>query len=194
MLKGITSQKDYEKKKRNMQTFLALFILGILALSTAGYALFSAADSSQSKKYGKISFTLTDKGWQGKGFNFVTSYLPQDVEGIPFSGRPTLPEFSGKVYFVTATSRIPAAEWVNAVPMQSFQLACLPEQANESGCGELPLKDCNDAAPQNAVIIFKDANETSATYTPGCLMVYGDETAAVKTVDKAIFLMNGVIK
>ena len=194
MLKNITSQKDSEKKVDKMKTFLTLFILGILALSTAGYALFSSSDSTQSQKYGKLRFTLTNTGWQGEGLNFITRYLPQDVESIPFSGRPTLPEFNGKTYFVTVDSRVPAAEWANAVPMQSFQLACLPEQANESGCEELPLKDCNDAAPQNAIIIFKDANESSAVYTPWCLTVYGDETGAIKTIDKAIFLMNGVIK
>lgn len=194
-MRQITSHKEIEKKRSKTQMFLAIFILGILGLSTAGYAVFySSGSNTLSQKYKGISFRQTDNGWQGEGFEFYTSFLPQDVESIPFSGVPRLEDFSTRVYFVTASSDIPAREWANSVPMQSFQLACLPEEANLTGCEELPLKDCSSASSDSAVIIFKESNVTSASYSPFCFTVSGDEAGAVKAVDKALFLMSGIIE
>lgn len=194
MLKKIGSDRKSAENSQKSQKFLAFFILGTLALSTFGYALFSASDSTQAQKYNGKRFTLTENGWQGEGLNFATYYLPQEVDMIPFSGsRPSLQDFNTKVYFVTATSNTPAIEWANTVPMQTFQLACLPEEADKSGCEDLPLKSCADANYQSAVIIFRNANETSATYSPYCLTIYGDDSGATRAVDKAVYLMNGVI-
>jgi len=160
MLPKILTKTEKEKKEKRLKTILTVLIVVILAASTAGFAL-DIATKKEKKEYGEFVFSKTEDGyWKPKNVNLLTAYLPQEVENISSSGILDIEYFSNKVYFVSAQNRPAAFELIRAVPIENIQLACLPEQEDEAGCEELPLKSCEDAEFGNAVIIFNASNKT----------------------------------
>ncbi len=196
MIPKIVSIKDREEKAKRMKVWLSVIIVVILAASTASYALYTSP-STTSQNFNGFKFYLGENGWKGKDFNFYTVFHPEEVLDVPLNGVPGLGDFSVKTYLIlpSSGSRNAAGEFANAVPMQSIQIACLPEDADLDSCKDLPLKDCNNAGPDNAVAIFRDSeNETFANYAQWCLQVSGDDIGMLKAVDKLIYSMYGVIK
>lgn len=193
MIPKIVSKEQKEKKRSRIQVIFALAVILILAASYISYA--SLSSDSKTEKYNGKRFTLTDNGWQGSGLSFATRYLPSEVENISMTGAPQQDSFNTKVYLVAPTSRSAALELLRALPIQSLQEACLPEQADMELCADLPLKSCDDASQQNAIIIFREENETSARYSRSCLEIAGsDEDAMTLAVDKALYSMYGIIR
>ncbi len=195
MLSRIVTAQEREKKRQRMQMFLTIFIVVILGASTIGFAL-SSSDTDV-KKYNKQKFYQTQQGWQGKGLDFATRYLPQDVENVTLQGSLSLDLFARKLYLVvdppTRNIQSELYEWANIVPMNNPNAACLPEYGEDEGCVELPLKDCENADPLTTVLIFKDSNESMIKAYGSCVTIQGDNEGMLKAIDKAIYVMYGVI-
>ena len=194
MLSKIITKSEKERKQKRMQIFFAVFMVGILAASTLGYSLSSS--NTNSVKYNGKKFYQTNQGWQGKDLNFFTAYLPQDVEFIPVQGILNLNIFLNKLYVVTDPEQSFSNEWIEwsrAVPMSNPNPSCLPEDEDKEACAELPLKDCNDADLQTAILIFKNTNESYINVNGNCVEIAGDSLDLLKAVDKAIYVMYGVM-
>jgi len=193
MMRKIELAGDKEEKEKRKKMWLTIIMVGIMALSTAGFALNFA--STETKKYNGFKFERSDSGWTTGSLPVATTYLPSDVENISSSGSFQSSDFSAKAYIILGQSiRAPAVELISALPLKNSQMACLPEQENDSDCSDLPLKSCYDADSQNAVIIFKESNETSLSYRGYCLQIQGDEEGLLKAADKAVFMAYGIIK
>jgi len=192
-MKKIVTGKDKEEKDRKMKTWLTVFIVVVMAASTAGFAMEFV--TTESKSYNGIKFTKTDQGWQPKGFQITTSYLPQDLENLTSEGSFSFNDFNSKAYLISAPyMRNNALELLRYLPLKNLQSACLPEDENVSYCSDLPLKSCSDANPQNAIIIFTESNQTSVKYSNHCLKLEGDSDSMLKSADKALFIAYGIIK
>jgi len=191
MMLKIESREEKERKRGRLQLIFAIIVVVILAASTASYALISS--DSKTEKYNGKRVYQTETGWQVKGLEFTTSFLPQEVENLSLEGTPSIGDFYNKVYAISPYSRNALSEWARIVPMTGLQLACLPEQANDPACQDLPLKSCDDAGPQNAILVFQESNETSAKYSRGCLEIFGDENSMIQMVDKIAYVMSGTI-
>ena len=197
MIPKLKTASEQEKKEKRMKLLMTIFVVVILGASTAGYALMETS-SSETEKYNGTTFIKTENGWQPKKMDFVTTYLPQDVENISVSGDLNLENFKNNAYLVASGEEQfgAANELLKVLPLQKATLSCLPENENESFCEQLPLKDCEDASTENPVIIFtsdETTNETSVSYSDYCLKIEGKEEGFVMAADKAIFVLYGIM-
>jgi len=194
MIPKLKTAQAEEKKEKRMKLLMTIFVVVILGASTAGYALMETS-SSESQKYNGTMFIKTESGWQPKKMNFVTTYLPGDVENISVSGDLSIDNFKNNAYLVASGEEQfgAANELLKVLPLQKATLSCLPENENESFCKDFPLKDCGDASTETPVIIFSNANETSVSYSDYCLKIEGNEEKFVMAADKAIFVLYGVM-
>ena len=193
-IRKIVTKTEREEKDRKMKIWLTVFIVVVMAASTAGFAVEFSSDSGESKKYNGIKFTLTEQGWQPKGYPIATSYLPQEVENISSSGTFSYMDFNAKAYLISAPyMQSEALELLRYLPINNLQQACLEEEENVSYCSDLPLKGCEDASTDSGVIIFKESNETSIEYGNYCLQIQGDSGNVLKAIDKALFIAYGIM-
>ncbi|MBU2522825.1 MAG: hypothetical protein KKE23_00860 [Nanoarchaeota archaeon] len=193
-MRKIVTRAEREEKDKRLKFWLAIFIVGIMAASTAGFALNFSSDNEESRTYGDLKFTITEQGWQPKGYSIATSYLPQDVENISSKGTFSYTDFNSKVYLISAPyMQNEAIELLRYLPITNLQQACSKEDENISHCADVPLKSCEDASSQSAIIIFKESNETSIDYSGYCLQIQGDSEDILKAADKALFIAYGII-
>jgi hypothetical protein len=184
--------REKEEHERKRHKWMAIIIGIIMALSSAGFALNFATTETHS--YKGLKFYQTEKGWQPKGISIFTSYLPQDVENITSSGTINYQNFNSKVYLIELPyMRSSALEFLQNVPVQNLQQACLPEYENEQFCSDLPTKSCEDADSQNVMLILDEANETSIEYSNYCLEIKGTSEELTKAADKALYQAYGII-
>jgi hypothetical protein len=194
MIPKLKTAQEEEKKEKRSKLLMTIFVVVILGASTAGYALMETS-SSESKKYNGTTFIKTTSGWQPKKMNFVTTYLPGDVENISVSGDLSIDNFANNAYLVASgEGQFSAAnELLKVLPLKKATLSCLPENENESFCKDLPLKNCEDASTENPIIIFSDANETSVSYSDYCLKIEGKDEGFIMAADKTIFVLYGIM-
>ena len=191
-MKRLVFAKEKEEKERRRHKWMAIIIGVIMALSSAGFALNFV--NTETFSYHGLKFYQTEKGWQPKGMSIFTTYLPQDVENITSSGAINYQDFNSKVYLTALPyMRNGALEFLQNVPVQSLQQACLPRYENEQFCSDLPTKSCEDANAQNVVFILDEANETSIAYSNYCLEIKGPGEDLTKAIDKALFQAYGII-
>ncbi len=198
-MKKMVFKKELEEKKKKNQRLMTVFIVGIMALSTLGFAL-SYSNPGEKIKYGSIKFYKTEKGWNPKGYNILTSYLPQDVENFSFLKKNEfdLNPFHNKVYLISPPYlRNYASEFFYNIPTRNLQYACLEKDANLSYCLDLPLKNCNDSSYENAMLIIEESqieNESSMEYSNYCLKIKGHESDIIKFIDRFIFSVYGIME
>jgi len=190
-----TDKESRDKKRRNLMT---IFVSIILLASIAGFSL-DWGGGNEEIKYNGFKFVQTEAGWKtnANGYDIQTTLLPGDVENISLQGVASLNDFGGKIYYIAKSWNMPALQELSLViNAEQFQQACLPEEGNETGCADSPLKNCDDASSSSPVIIFKDANETSAEYSNYCLVLntdLNDSTSSIKIVDRVIFALYGIL-
>ena len=197
MIPKIQSAEEREKKEKKMKLIMTVVVVAILGASTAAYALMETG-TSESKKYNGFTFIRTENGWQPKKMDFVTSYLPQDVENITVSGSLSIDDFSGNAYINAKSSQeiMAANELLKTLKIDKATVSCSPEEENETFCADMPIKSCDDADATNSIIVFSrtDANESTVSYKSHCLIIEGPEDGAIKAADRIIFLLYGIIK
>ncbi|MEM2956044.1 MAG: hypothetical protein QW041_00490 [Candidatus Pacearchaeota archaeon] len=194
MIPKLQTKEEKEKREKRSRLIMTIVVVVILGVSTAAYALMET-QTTETKKYKEFTFFRTDEGWKPKKMNFVTSYLPQDVENISISGSLKLDDFTENAYIVAISNyEITAAnELLKVLRIKKANIACLPENENETFCADFPIKDCRDAAIDNGIIIFSESNETSVSYDNYCLQIRGSKENFIKAVDRIIFELYGII-
>jgi len=194
MIPKLKTRREIEEKAKRKSLLMTIFVIVILGASTAGYA-FMDSYSAEKRKYNGFTFIQIENGWQLKNTNLITRYLPWDVENITISGNPMLDDFRGQGYFIALDNdeRLAAAELINKLPLQKANRACLPKDENEEFCSDIPIKSCDDAGSGNVVVIFERSEENSASYAHGCLEVKGSSEFMLKSADKMLFMLYGVM-
>jgi hypothetical protein len=191
-------EKVDEKKEQKKRRTAGIIIAVIMLFSTAAFAFMESTSNtnSNSQKYKDHTFQLTESGWKTtvNGQSIVTQYLPQDVENIS-SAQFISGNLGSTIYFVANSydEKQAASELSNILNSQRKQFACLPEDSNSSECLELPLKDCNSASSDSGIVIIKESNESSISYSNFCITIKGNATDLVREVDKTIFKIVGII-
>lgn len=186
-IKKIVTKSELEAREKKLRTWMAVFIVVIMAASTAGFAINFASNENE-VKYNDIKFTATQYGWQPEGYDFYTSYLPQDVENFTFDGSFSYSDFSSKVYLISPPYlQNSLMELLRALPMQNLQFACLEEDKNLTYCDNVPIRSCMDANSEAGVIIVKESNESSISYNNYCLEIQGEEQDMQALSDRALF-------
>jgi len=187
----------------------SIIMVSILLMSVASFALFynqSTGGSSSTTNYNNYKFVYTEEGWKtsiktGQGQYYIaTKYLPEDVESINYLGSPIVKsDFQSIVYFVAKTDieRAAANEIDKNLFAQKKEIACLPEEANESACYNMTIKSCENANYLQKIIVFDETeneNETSIIYSNNCLRIKGNQYNLIKAADKTVFIIFDIIK
>jgi len=193
MIRKIVSREEREKKEKRNKIVIGLILVGIMVLSTAGFAFFQIRGGTRNEidkiEYKGIKFfLLEDNLWHFFVDNeeFAVFFNPQEIENISISTTSlSLGNFFGKrVYFSYESDR----EGINEISrnlgrfFKGMQLACL-EKCEE----DLPLKNCSDN-----IIIIKEANESLIKQEENCVYVLGKKEELVKMSDGFIFKFLGI--
>jgi len=197
-LRKILTKDEMLRKEHKKRRIMGIVISLVMLSSIAAFALMEYGQNNtdeNQQKYKDYKFTLSEGGWQTKINNnlITTSFLPQDVENI--SSPAFIQNSFDSVYFIADTfeEKGAAEELSRVIQADRKQLACLPEEENMSYCNDLPLKNCSDASPQTGIIIVEEKNESQINYNNYCLTVSGNSSEIIKSADKAIFVILGII-
>lgn len=205
-MRNIETKEEKEKKGKKIKVY-TIIALAILVMSIAAYA-FLSVEKQEEKTYNKQKFLLTERGWQTtiKGITLITIFFPSELENITVKGFFSIEDFKNKIYYVFTpkeTAAVTELDMLLGRAANSRQSACLREYENESFCAELPIKSCEDASSEQAIIIFKEVkrageeNETfisSISYNNYCLEIEAREEETLKAADKIIFILLGIME
>jgi hypothetical protein len=186
MLKRIKSQEEIEGKRKKNQIWIGAILIGLMVLSTAGYAILNNESTSTKSKYNGYTFYYNNGYWvvqiQEKQYGF--QYLPKDLENVSIAGNYNLQEFSGKVVYFIGTDPAISILLMDIPEIARYQEACL-EGANCSN-SELPIKNC-----ENNLFIFNSLkNETRVYRINNCIYLEGEgEKAAERFLYKSLGVM-----
>ena len=186
MIKKIITPQEKERKDKRSKIIIGVILVGLMLLSTAGYALFSGEKSQENKiKYNDITFYKTLSGWttilNGNQHDF--QYLPGEAGSINLQGISISNYYNKPVFLV---SDYQDANYELARNLQRYteriNRACLTAE----NCSEdLPIKTCNDT-----VIEIREANVTSFLAEDNCVFIASDNP--VKAVDAFLYKILGI--
>jgi hypothetical protein len=185
-MRRIQTPEEIEKKRKRNSLLMGIFMLGILVLSTAGFAFFlnpdalsngndNTADVPTSGSVGN-RWTETISGQQ---LYFTNS--PNDVEDIPVDITLFLHSYSGLPLFLNSENAAINTEIATTLGRfaSRVQEACYGECDNP----DLPEKNCNEN-----LIIWKDSIENKVYQEENCVFIEGD----IGAVDAFLFKILGV--
>ena len=190
-MKKILSKEEVEKKEKRNKTILGVILVGIMVLSTAGYAFYKTGGGEEKNlEYNGLSFILQDDGfWHFiiNSYEFATVYNPKDTENISSVLSLSIQNYSGKVLYFSNGSDLQAANEI-AKNIGRFtervQRACLEE------CEEdLPVKNCSDN-----IILMEEVNETLIKQEGNCVYVMAKGEDMIRVADGFIFEVLGIRK
>lgn len=175
MLKKIGNKHEIAKGKQRNQIIVGIILIGLMVVSTAGYAFLDNKKdvNSQTREYNGLQFVKSGQFWtttiQGQTFYF--SYLPEELGNVSISGDYSLGNYSQEpLYFVN--NNFASQEVVNNIGryVLRYQDACLDK------CSDLPQKSCADN-----LIIFMPGGESKVWKEENCVYLSGDSAMAADT-------------
>jgi len=117
---------------------VGVILIGVMVLSTAGYAFFNTGkDEVKSIEYKGVKFLLGSDGlwhFNVNGYSFSTSYNPKETENISVSSALKLGDYSGRpLYFLYDSKTEGTSEIIKNLGnlVSRVQYACL-EECNEN--------------------------------------------------------------
>jgi len=190
-MRQIKTKEEIERKQNRNKIIIAFVFIGLMVLSTAGFALFSGngITGTDSKKYNGVEFSLNENGyWEFQIQNqvFQTSYTPEETGDIE-SDLISISEINGKpLYFVN-----PESSSLNEIVYNIGRYA--------SRYQEVCLKDLNCTNPDNIVktcddnvIIFSESDENSVKRDNNCIFLNFSPGNEVLVGNRLIFKSLGV--
>lgn len=186
MISKIITPQEKERKDRRNKIIIGAILIGLMLLSTAGYALFSGEKTSGNKiEYNGNTFYKTANGWtttlNGNQHDF--QYLPGEVGSVKVPTEISLNNYYNKPVFLVSDYQ--DANYELVINLQKYteriNRACISENCSE----DLPIKTCNDT-----VIEIREANMTSILVEDNCVFIASDNL--VKAVDAFLYKILGV--
>jgi len=194
-MRQIITKQQAEEKARRKKTIVGIVLVGLMLLSTAGYAFFSGERQSTSSEtkisYNEIKFNLlSDQLWHFyiDSKEYATSFNPKQTENISITGKFNASEYSGKTVYFSSDSSI---EGVNEIlnnlgsTIKRTQYACLEDNCTE----DWPVKSCST----DNIIILQTAEKSSVKKVANCVYIMSTENETLKASDAFIFKSLGVI-
>jgi hypothetical protein len=185
-MKKIMSKEEIEKKNKKLQIILGVVLMGLMVLSTAGFAIMSGDNNTEevSEIYQGFKFVKLGSYWTIELNNqiYYFQYLPQELENLEISGFYDLNQYSEKsLYYVENNIASQLISQNLQGKISKIQEACLIGyncDTNKSIEGNLPQKTCSDN-----LIIFSEELESSS-----------ELKTSVKKIDNCVYLSGEYIK
>lgn len=190
-MRQIISKTEQGKKRKRNQIIVGIILVGVMLLSTLGYA-FNDNSSKNSKKivYNGFKFENQQGLWvlNKDGIDFGFQYNPNEVERVN-GAINLLNNYAGKPLYISSSNRDAEFEIYQNLDriILRKQYACL----NNSKCGDenLPIKTCAD----NFIIIEESENNSSSIIQEqNCVFIKGSKEELVKITDEFLFKIIGV--
>lgn len=182
-MRRIETHAEIESRKKRRTRIFTFLILGILVLSSAGYAFFSNPDSGDSSASGKNGNVVESGGrWYMKFGEQTQSFTssPEAVKNASVIMSSSLSSFAGKILYISSDNQGIYSEIAyNLNPyVERIQAACY------QNCTEdLPEKDCTEN-----LIVFRQGNENKVYQSQNCVFIEGD----MRAVDAFLYKIFGV--
>lgn len=188
MKKILTREQEAKKTQRN-QLIIGFILVGLMLLSTAGYAFTNnEGDTTSNGKidYKGITFVRNGDYWDFSlnGQSYMTQYNPEEVKDINVLTNLSLSDYSNKpLYFATDSGQLEmelATNLKNSV--LRLQSACISEENCENN---LPIKDCS---VDNVIIIKEAINQTERIYqNKKCIFITAEYSNLTRYEDAFLF-------
>ena len=194
IIRKIKTKEEIEKNKRINQIVAGVIMIGLMIISTAGYAFFSRDGGSAKDlkfKYNGIEFAQQKSGlWGAKtseGYAISTAFNPKETENISISFTLDIGNFNKKPLFFTEGNQEARYEILtNLYPfIERTQIVCLK---GENCSATMIQKDCID----NIVIFKEKANNTNIYKNGNCIIIEAPYTEQRKAADRIIFKIFGI--
>jgi hypothetical protein len=193
-MKKIETAGEKEKREARNRLIIGIILVGIMVLSTAGYAFFSnertngSTNNGESLDYNGLIFEKGNDGyWHTaiQGYNFSFSFNPKETENISGYIFLKLNSYANKpLYFSSGSNALGIGEITRNIGnfVERVQYVCV------SNCSEdLPVKNCSDN-----IISIEDSNETSIKQEENCSYILARYDDVLKASDKFIFKILGI--
>jgi len=177
------------KSRKKLYIWIMGFMIIAIMIGSA-LDLWKKEDTAEGAyEYKGLSFAQTDTGWMAyKADNSQVWIMSNPAElanmSIPYVNTGMLKYYT-KIYATadpTERVRIPMSQFFRNIPVNAIVVPACPVDIEQ--CKEMPLKTCENADKNTAVIFFKEANETKVSFENDCLTIQGKELT--KIVDKII--------
>jgi len=177
-------KSERERIERRKRISIGIVLVGILILSTIGYAFYNTEKEDVKKiEYNDVKFVLREDGlwhFNAGGYEFTTAYNPKEVQDISSNIFRSFQDYFGKVLYFSYDSD---SEGVNEIMrnlggfVNRVQYICTEE------CEEdLPVKDCKEN-----IIVVKEAGENLIRQEESCVYISAKKEDILKASDAFIF-------
>ena len=194
-MKKITT-KD-KSKARNI-LILSILLVGIMVISTVGFALNFGGGNKNSKDivdYNGVKFFRDSENsgyWRFnyQNYDFIMQYNPQEVSDIKFFTTLSVQSYAGKPLYFSGDSGEPVYEIVRNLGERFIprtQKACISEKECKE---DLPVKNCSD----DNIIILKEPeeNQSEGIYQEeNCIFIIAKYSNQTRFADRFLF---GILK
>lgn len=176
-MRRIETAETREKRRQRNTTVITIIMLGLLVLSSVGYAFLSGGgpqEDSEAQGNGQATLTID-------GQTLYFAFFPEEVQGVEIETNKTIYSFLGKEVYVVSENPGIYNEIASTLGRTTgrMQKACL------GVCEEnLPERDCN-----STLIVWKESLENKVYDVDNCVFIDGD----LKTVDAFLYRMFGKI-
>ena len=187
-MKKILTREQEAKKTRRNQLIIGIILVGLMLISTAGYAINNEETNSVTGQidYKGITFVRNGDYWNFnfQNQNFITQYNPEETKDINVFVQSSLKDYANKpLYFVTESGQQEAELATNLKnSVLRIQNACI----SEKDClNNLPIKNCS---VDNVIIVREAINETESVYQDKkCVFITAEYSNLTKYDDAFLF-------
>jgi len=188
-MRKIETKSEKEKKDTQKKLIIGIVLIGLMILSTAGYA-FSPKEKNNENHivYNGYEFNLASNGlWYTNigDTELITTYNPKDVEDIYVPALSINQYYNAIVYFDSTNREIEGeiARNLNAY-VSRVQYACLDENDCKS---DVPIKNCTEN-----IIIIRESENDAIYQNDNCVKIRYTTNSSLKLADAFLFQVFGI--
>ena len=193
-MRNIESVEEIERKGKRNKVILGVTIIGLMVLSTLGFAVLqgfgTVEDNSGEINYNGLKFIRNQNGyWEAntqQGVKLTTFYNPEETNEANLSIQAGINDFYNKPLFFVSDNYEAMNELVRNIGVLSnrFQEVCLKGEKCEFDYIE---KTCDDN-----IIIIREMNETKTYKEGNCIFIESPRNQHLLISDKLIFRVYGI--
>jgi|APSaa5957512622_1039677.scaffolds.fasta_scaffold00920_8 hypothetical protein len=191
-MKKIMSKYKRKKSERQKQIIVSVILIGILLVSTVGFA-FQGTDNSEENnqntiKYNGYDFIEQSGYWltEIQDVSFIFQYNPEQIQNTN-SFINLLDNYYDKPLYIHSQNSLAESEIYSNLGqlVVRVQRACLED--TECDYEDVPIKTCEDN-----FIIIEEAEENNIIQDGNCVYIQGSEQELIKLADEFLFKILGI--
>lgn len=183
-MREIGSEEQIKKKSRRNAVIISIFMLGIMVISSAGYAFITGVENNQDSGENNEKIQRVGDYWifDFQGQTIRLSNAPEDVKNISvsLSSQINIEKYKAKPLYIASENNGVAYEIASSLGnfAPRAQYACYGNCTKD-----LPSKDCYDN-----LIVWRESELNRVYQENSCVFIDGD----LKAADAFLYKMFGM--